>query len=996
MPTVSDNGQAFQIDGRRTWIVGASVQYARIPRAEWDARIADVVQAGFNTIETAVPWMVHEPRPGRFRFDGDGDVADFVERCGNAGLHVILRVGPYVGEGFDGGGLPGWLQEDPGMVTRCRNEAFLSRVSKWFHALFEHVAPMQVTQEDGGPILLVQVEHDWHCGNEVEAARYFGELVRMVHESGVDVPIINANALWTDSYGTIDAWQGRTDLLANLRQLRVVRPNVPRLVSRYDAAPSATWEGGVPTGPDGQLSPEQLMHGMATILAAGGQPVIAPFHAGTNLGALAGRLPGPDGGMVCHTSAAGAPLGECGERGRRYLLLRRLALFASNFGHVFGDLDPEAQAPIQDPPAPMTAAEADAAGGSPTITVVPLTGSAGRILMVFADRPGATTTLLLADGRRLPVDLGDQCVGWYAVDVDLGGRARLDYANACPLMLVDRSILVLCGAAGSTVYMSLADTPIEVTVPTGPMPEVVEHHGITVVVVSQAVADTTVAGDGAVYVGVSGLTPDGEPRARLTGGDGWRIDPGGEMVTIKPAEMAPAVAAGPGATTNGVAGGGTAKKKTTRKKTAGKSAGTSAGKSAGKSAGTTKANEPHAPTTLPIPADAWEFASAAPRVHGHSPRFARIKGPATLEACGASSGVGWYRATWRSGSTRKRTLLALGAGHRVRFWLNGKPAGVFGTGPDAVRQPIDMPVQRGDQMLTALAQTFGRPASGNDLDRSAGLHGHLVEIKKVPTGRAKVIEADPADAFALRGFVAGVTPEIGSTRHYQWTFSHAKKTPLILHVADAPTPGIFLINGTPVGLHAGVSGIGWTTLSIDPAAEWFKRGKNELRFNPLESDAGDGSDVAKAVTLYEIADELTTKADWAFERWARPADADFAPRDPQARSKTAAGEPGEPGVPGWWRCRFEAPAGHGSVRIDLSGMSAGAAFLNGRDLGRFIVGGEDGPLPGGGPQTRLRLPRAWMTPTGNDLAIFDELGRPPLTSQFHLNAPGELEALPEA
>ncbi len=91
MPSVTYNAQSFSIDGRRIWILGASIEYARVLPEAWAQRIAAAKQAGFNTIETSCPWLIHEPRKGRFSFSGAGDVRRFVKLCGAAGLWVILR-----------------------------------------------------------------------------------------------------------------------------------------------------------------------------------------------------------------------------------------------------------------------------------------------------------------------------------------------------------------------------------------------------------------------------------------------------------------------------------------------------------------------------------------------------------------------------------------------------------------------------------------------------------------------------------------------------------------------------------------------------------------------------------------------------------------------------------------------------------------------------------------------------------------------------------------
>ena len=234
MPTISYNGQSFSIDGRRLWVLGASIQYARVPSALWSQRIAAIRQAGFNTIETACPWLLHEPRKGRYVFEGDANLRQFIQLCAGAGLRVILRAGPYVGAGFDGGGLPGWLIESPGIRLRESDPQFLEHATRYFRRLLSEIAGLQVT--DGGPIFLVQSEHAWTCANEAQAAGYLHDITRIIRESGISVPIINSNDLWQDSPETIDTWRGYNDLLMHLRQLRTVQPTAPRLVSAFEAA----------------------------------------------------------------------------------------------------------------------------------------------------------------------------------------------------------------------------------------------------------------------------------------------------------------------------------------------------------------------------------------------------------------------------------------------------------------------------------------------------------------------------------------------------------------------------------------------------------------------------------------------------------------------------------------------------------------------------------------------------------------------------------------
>ena len=453
MANVTYDGQSFSIDSRRVWVLGASIEYARVPPEVWADRIAAARQAGFNTIATPCPWFVHEPRKGRFSFHGSTDVRRFVELCGEAGMWVMLRPGPFVGAQYDAGGLPNWLLEVPDIKLREANGQFLERVGLYFRKLLGELADLQVSH--GGPILLVQSEHAWLCSNQGQADRYLREITRYLRENGVSVPLVNANDLWQESAGTIDTWRGCDELLVHLRQLRVVQPKAPRVVSQFNPAGLDIW--GEPRADDKE--PEALMQWLAQVLAAGAQPVVWPFHGGTNFGFIGGRRAGRPDGFVTTDAAAGAPLGETGSRGAKYLAMKRLVNFASQFSHVFADLTPDYHPVTLDldevDPLAKTAAKAGR-----RVSIVHLRGGAGQVVFVFADGKHQEATLLLEEGIRLPVALGEQPVGWYLVDVDLHGSGRLDYANICPYALVDRSILVLQGPARATAFLSIDGSPL--------------------------------------------------------------------------------------------------------------------------------------------------------------------------------------------------------------------------------------------------------------------------------------------------------------------------------------------------------------------------------------------------------------------------------------------------------------------------------------------------------------------------------------------------------
>lgn len=923
MASVSYNGQSFLIDGRKVWILGASLQYARIEPAEWPARIAAAREAGFNTIETAVPWLLHEPKKGRYVFEGDAGIAQFLRCCADAGMRVLLRAGPFVGAGFDGGGLPAWLVADPAVVVRERNDAFLDRVGRWFRKLMNEIGDLQVTKN--GPILAMQLEHAWACANDEGATAYLGEIGRLLRESGASVPLYVANNLWCDPVGTIDSWQGSDDLLANLRQLRLVQPDAPRLVSAFDPAAVAVW--GRPAGTP--MAPATAMRRFAEILAAGGQPVVSPFHGGTNFGFLGGSLAGPEGGTVTTSAAVGAPLGEAGGTGDTWRLLRRVATFADEFQHLFADLDPEYQ-PVALDTAGFDPATKGGRGGA-NIGLVPLRGGGGKVVFAFSDRIGGAATLLMQNGIRLPIDLGDQPVGWFVTDVDLQGRARLDYANLCPEMLVDRRIVVFQGPAKQAAVLSVNGTPIESEVPSGRRPAIIEHKGLTFVLCSQKQFDVARAHAGELWVGVTGFDADGKPIGAAGWAKAYRIAADGRVTSVR--TVADPVAA-------------------------------AEARRGAKSARL----------------DGWEEVSAEEYANGASARYASLPGPQDLSACGATSGYGWYRIAIPVKTTKTRTLVATNLADRAHLYLDGELATILGDGTGAEPGPISLKLAKGERVLGVLVESAGRYADGNESGRSVGFGGDLLELKSL-SARPKTIEAAPIDPFKLRAFIAGGARGLGSDAHQlEWSFSHLKKSAIVVVCSNAPSGGTFALNDEPIAYFPGTTGSGRCTILLDPADPNFRRGKNVLRFAPDPGNRDRLKDLAKAITLHEVASVLTADATWSFAKWEPPAR--YKPADLDSRVRR--------GVPVWWKATFETPDPSLPLWLDVSGLSKGVAFVNGRPLGRYFTQTRTGANVG--PQGRLYVPAARLNADGNnELVLFDEHGFVPTRVRLALAARGDLD-----
>ncbi len=476
MATVSFDERGLLIDGRRRWLVGGTIDPARIPAEDWGSRLDAAAASGLTAVTVPIAWSEHEPLQGQFRFEGQHDVARFVRLAGERKLLVVLRPGPFLGAGWDRGAIPAWV--DPGidegsgrpLALRSSAPEFLAACGAWIAAVAERLTGLQASS--GGPIVLVQNEHRWFCGDADEAQAYLGELARRLRETGFNVPLVNTNNLFAGSEGEIEAWNGYHDGLATFRQLRAVRPNQPALAWDFELGRPPVWGKEAEAPP----APSEALHAIAQAMAAGAQVNLGPFAGGSRFGFSAGRLPFSRDGFVAQSADDGAPLDESGRPTETLGAIRPLLMFASSFERLF------AMADWSSPSACLTPGERG-------VPVVQASGDAGSVVFVFRS-PGASTArkdlrrdILLPDGRSLEVDLKDRPVVWCLLDAPLDRSHRLDYANASVIWNEGRALAV-SAPAGSDVALSINGSALHATAPRGKKPEIIEHEDVTVAVLS--------------------------------------------------------------------------------------------------------------------------------------------------------------------------------------------------------------------------------------------------------------------------------------------------------------------------------------------------------------------------------------------------------------------------------------------------------------------------------------------------------------------------------
>lgn len=938
MASITFDGQSFLLDGRRVWLVSGSIPYARVPRAHWAERILAAKHAGLNCIETPIVWARHEPRQGQFDFTGENDIREFVRLVHAAGLFCIIRPGPLVDQGFDLGGLPPWLTTADNIKLRASNQPFLEACSRYITAVAGQLRDLQVNAPTpkgspagttAGPIILLQNENGYTCGDDHLAATYLGELDRYYRESGFSVPIINANDLWQSVEGEIDGWTGYDDLLSHLRQLGTIRPAQPRIVIDFRVGARSAWA----TPAQAQKAPSSVMRRIAEVLAAGGQFNLSPFHGGTYFGFSAGRDPSlGNAGFLCTSADAGAPLSETGFKTPVYHAARRICTFASRFSRVLSHLDPARQ-PVALLPETKAdkASKADKAAPSSRVAVIHAVGSQGGVVFVFGDDQGHNSrepmSLLLPDGGTLPVDLGEQSVVWCLLETRLTGRANLDYCNLCALGLVGK-VFVVFGAPGARAMLSINGSPMETTVPDAKAaaPAIQEHEGLTIVIANQQQIDRVMLDDSGVYLGVAGLDASGKPLPIDDAKSCTHIDPDGKVTAHK---FAPAPA--------------------------------------GKRAPKPQLGE-------------FQLGGMLPYVDGTSPRFASIKGPADLVSLGAPYGYGWYRLRVPSSSARKARLMFPHAGHRLHVFAEGEPVGIIGAGPGA-NSTLSVPLKKGGSTLVILAENLGRASSGADLGELTGIYNHAWEVEPIKVPKPKLVNSDPVDVLAFRSPLWRILREDRADPHrLTWILDHRSKHPVIVEIgpfeADVEdreacaAGGIVLLNGKPI--HYFQQG-GVKPIFIAP--ELLLKGKNELQITLMGSTAAAEKALAANVHFYSAEDSPTMKAEWGFAKWEVPGNDVFA----RNGKGTGVGSHA-PGLPAFHRASVTTPPDeHTPLLLDLAGMSKGQIYVGGKHLGRYFVSsaGSSGGSKKVQPQHRYVIPRSWLKGETTEVILFDEHGHAP-------------------
>lgn len=182
----------FLLDGEPFTILSGSIHYTRVHPTDWHHSLYNLKAMGFNTVETYVPWNMHEPEPGVFDFAGIKDLARFLDEAAELGLWAIVRPSPFICAEWEWGGLPAWLLPERSMRVRANDPAFLAHVASYYDHLMPILVERQITH--GGNIIMMQIENEY--GSYCEDKDYLRAIRDLMVERGVDVPLCTSDGPW--------------------------------------------------------------------------------------------------------------------------------------------------------------------------------------------------------------------------------------------------------------------------------------------------------------------------------------------------------------------------------------------------------------------------------------------------------------------------------------------------------------------------------------------------------------------------------------------------------------------------------------------------------------------------------------------------------------------------------------------------------------------------------------------------------------------------------